>query len=302
MKPTHTIDPELLDNAADFTEPFYRRFHLRHAPQPLQLNDKIAKNYLFPTFYGDVTCAIGVFLCDWEKAARLMPHPKLKPISMLHGRSLVIFSCYEYKKVLGVAPYNEIAMTIPVLHNPAISVPVLPMLAAGLFPNFGYYCFSMPVTSLENQIRGVKIWGLPKVVHEIEISDEGDQCVVVDHEESGEPYFELRVPREGKPMKFDVSSNLYTRLGNELKQSETNFASTFNVTKHMGVLFNDSLQPDEEVLRIGDTPSGRVLRDLDIRPHPFQFRYARGMTACFDLSNDNFRSPVLFAGDGEETK
>jgi hypothetical protein len=28
-----------------------------------------------------------------------------------------------------------------------------------------------------------------------------------------EPYFELRVPMEGTPTDFDVSSNLYSRLG-----------------------------------------------------------------------------------------
>ncbi len=294
MKPTLDIDEGLLDNAAEFKNSFYSRFALRPAPQPLQLNEQVSKNYLFPTLYGDVTCAMAVFLCSYEKAARMMLHPGIEPVKMTRGRSIVAFSCYEYKKVLGVAPYNEIAATIPVMIDPGINVPVLPMIAP-VFKNFGYYVFSMPVTSLENQIRGVKIWGLPKVVQEIDISEEDADCVTSAREETGDPYFKLRVPMNGQPVPFDVSSNLYTRLGDKLLQSETNFKATFNVNKHMGLLFKIGVVPDRPYLELGDTPSGRVLQELEIEPHPFQLRFAKNMSSCFDLPNPDFESPLTFA-------
>jgi acetoacetate decarboxylase len=293
MKPTNTIPEEMFENDFAFDNNFFNRYQQRHAPSPLQLNDKISKNYLFPTFYGDVTCAIGIFLCSYDKAQAMLPHPAIKPVRMTRGRSLVIFSCYEYKNVMKVAPYNEIAMTIPIMVDPAINIPVLPMLL-GNMKKFGYYVFSMPVTSLENQIRGVKIWGLPKVVQEIDIHDDGDDCVTVGKEETGETYIELRVPKNGSSADFDVSSNLYTRLGDDLLQSETNFKATFNVNKYMGQLFKKNNQPDRPYLTLGDTPSGKVLQNLEIEPHPFQFRYATGMSACFDLANPDFKSPIKF--------
>ncbi|MDQ1256647.1 MAG: hypothetical protein QG656_1245, partial [Candidatus Hydrogenedentes bacterium] len=212
MKPTFDIDETLLDNASVFDNAFFKRFALRHAPAPLQLNERVAKDYLFPTFYGDVTCAIAIFLCSYEKAASMMLDPRIKPVRVTRGRAPVVFSCYEYKRVLGVAPYNEIAMTIPVMLDPAVNVPILP-LVTNLFRCFGYYVFSMPVTSLENQIRGHKIWGLPKVVQEIDIVEDGGDCVTTAKEASGETYFDLRVPMEGAPTDFDVSSYLYSRLG-----------------------------------------------------------------------------------------
>src|SRR6185437_11613763 len=171
MKPTLEIPDGLLDNSASFRVPFFQRFRLRHAPRPLQLTDTITKDYLFPTLYADVTCAVGIFLCDYDRARALLPHPKLRPVRMTLGRSLVVFSCYEYRTVLGVPPYNEIAMTIPVLLDPKVDVPVLPMVL-NVFEAFGYYVFSMPVTSLENRIRGNEIWGLPKVTQEIEQYEE----------------------------------------------------------------------------------------------------------------------------------
>jgi len=283
MKPTLDFNETMLDNAGMFKDPFFKRFKLRHAPEPLQLNDDVSKDYLFPTFYGDVTCAIAIFLCDYRRAKAIMPHPKVKPVRMTLNRAIVAFSCYEYRNVMNVAPYNEIAMTIPVMVDPLVNVPVLPMVL-DVFKEFGYYVFSMPVTSLENQIRGNKI----------DIFEEGGDCVTVAKEESGEPYLTIRVPMDGEPEEFDVTSNLYTRLGDRFLQSETNFKATFNVTKHMELLFKKGAKPERTFLEIGDTPSARALRDLRIEEHPFQLRFAKGMNSCFDLPNPKYRSPIKF--------
>ncbi len=293
MKPTFDIDETLLDNAAEFDNPFFKRFALRHAAAPLQLNDRVAKDYLFPTLYGEVTCAIAIFLCSYEKAAAMMLDPRIKPVRVTRGRAPIAFSCYEYKRVLGVAPYNEIAMTLPIMVDPSINVPILP-LVTNAFPNFGYYVFSMPVTSLENQIRGLKIWGLPKVVQEIDLFEEDGDCVTTAREATGEPYFELRVPMDGTPTEFDVSSNLYSRLGNALLQSRTSFQGRFNVTKHMGLLFKKDVKPERTYLKLGDCPSGRVLKELEIEEHPFQLRFAKGLSSCFDLPNPQFTSTIRF--------
>ena len=295
MKPLMEFDNKFLPNEEKFQADFFKRFTLRHAPEPLKLSDKITKNYRFPTFYGDVTCAIGIFLCSYEKAEKMMLHPRIKPVRMTRGRSLVAFSCYEYKNVMNVPPYNEIAMTIPIMVDPGFNPPVLPMVLP-IFKRFGYYVFSMPVTSLENQIRGVKIWGLPKVVQEINIREDGPDCVTVAHEASGEPYLEVRVPMEGAPTKFDVSSYLYTRRGNDFFQSQTCFQATFNVNKYMGMLFKQGAKPDRPCLKIHDTPSGRVLKNLEIEEHPFQFRFARHMNSCFDIPNPDFKSDTIKFG------
>jgi hypothetical protein len=293
MKPTMTFDETVLDNQDVFTDPFYDRYPLRHAPAPITLTDNISKNYLFPTYYGDVTCAIAIFMCPYEKAQALLPHPKMKPVPMTRGRAAVAFSCYIYRQVLGVPPYNEIAMTIPVLIDPGVKVPLLP-LVTNFFPNFGYYVFSMPVTSEENRLRGVNIWGLPKVTQEIDIHEEDGDCVTVAKEADATPYFTLRVPTTGTPTDFDVTSNLYSRLGNDLKQSPTAFKATFNVNKNMGQLFKKNQQPDRTYLELGDTPSGQVLKDLQLEPAPFQTRYAARMQSCFDLPNEKYEAPFGF--------
>ncbi|MCS1350849.1 acetoacetate decarboxylase family protein [Mechercharimyces sp. CAU 1602] len=286
MKPLLHYDESMLDNREKFDDDFFKRFELRHGEQPLQLDDHISKNYLFPTFYSDVTCAIGIFFCSYEKAERMMIDPRMKPIRMPKGRSLVIFSCYEYKNVLGIPPYNEIAMTIPVMVDAGWNPPVLPMVLEKLFPSFGYYVFSMPVTSLENRIRGHKIWGLPKEVQEITITNTANQCVTEAKEEDGTPYFQLSIPTEGKLTSFDVSSHLYSKLEGELLKSETHFKGNFHVQKNMKSLWQTGGKVENPILKIGDSPSGKVLQELEIEEVPFQTRYTKSMNSCFDLAKE----------------
>ena len=276
---------DLMDNEELFSDEFFKRFELRHRPSPLQLSDSISKDYQFPTFYGDASCAIAIFHCDYEAAKSMMPHPSMEPVKMTKGRSLVIFSCYEYRNVMNVAPYNEIAMTIPVVVNGGMNVPVLTMLLGDKLKNFGYHVFHMPVTSLENRIRGRKIWGLPKTLENIHIETQGSSSVIKASVGDQPPYFQLTVPTDGSAQSFDVSSNLYSVLDGHRLKSETNFKGNFKLNKNMGALLKrDALATEgESSLVLGEGEEADRLRKLKIEATPFQTRYTPSMNACFDL-------------------
>ena len=281
MKPNTRIDEGLVDNVSTFTDPFFQRFQVRPAPTPLELQDGLSKTYSFPTFYADVTCAIAIFLCDSGRAEAILPHPSMKPVKMPGGRSVVLLSCYEYKNVMGIRPYNEIAMTIPIMVGAGYSPPLLPLVMD--FKKKGYYVFSMPVTSLENQIRGTRIWGLPKIVEEIEMSTDGSNCTTVARDESGETYFELSIPKDGSIKHFDETGFLYSMLDGELQKSQTNFKGDFAVNTNASLLWKKGQQAESPALKLGSSPRADVLRSLEIEEVAFQFRYAESMNSCFDL-------------------
>ena len=289
MDITQDIPASILDNKAEFTGPFYERYKLAHAPTPVELLPGVSKNYQFPTFYGDVTCAQAIFLCSYTKADRLVKaalNDKVQPVKMPKGRAILAFSCYEYKKVLGVRPYNEIAVAIPIMVNAGWNPPVLPMVLP--FKKFGYYIASMPVTSYENTLRGHKIWGLPKVTQRINIEKTGGDSVTTAFEENGDRYFRLNVPTEGgSPTAFDVNSYLYSKLDGRFIRSRTSFKATFNVIKHMDLLFKKGKKPERTYLEIGSGPSGKFLSALEPEEHPFQLRYAEGMSSCFDRAESD---------------
>ncbi len=286
MEPTLNINEKLLKNSDLFKNEFYSRFTLK--PHTLHLNSEISKNYLFPTFYGNVTQSVAIFLCSYNKAKELMPHKNLLPVKMGGGRTLIIFSCYEYKNVHQVDCYNEIAMTIPVMANPVINIPILPMVMSSLFKKFGFYVFSMPVTSLENRIRGHKLWGLPKEVQDISFRNENGFHICTAKEETGEKYFELKVPVSGNATKFDEKGYLYSKLNGEMIRAQTCFTGKYNLNKYMSRLFS-SKKSNNIHLELGDTPSGRIIKNLELDNHPFQFRYAENVSSCFDLPDKQSR-------------
>ena len=285
MEPNLLFDETLIDNQDKFGDAFFQQFELRHRVPPLQLTDDINKNYLFPTFYADASCAIAIFHCDYQAARAMMPDASMEPVKMSHGRSLVIFSCYEYRNVMNVAPYNEIAMTIPVMTDGGMNIPVLSMLLGDKLKKFGYYVFGMPVTSLENRIRGRKIWGLPKEVERIDITKNGQYSNIKAALDGEVPYLELNIPMTGSPQAFDVKSNLYSVLENERLTSAAQFKGTFNLTKNMGSLFSKSPSGDSASIKLGTGAKADMLRVLKIEGQAFQFRYSNSINACFDLAH-----------------
>jgi 2-dehydropantoate 2-reductase len=288
MKATWDVPEEMLDNKNLFSNDFFQRFTLRKAPQPLRMNESVVKDYLFPTFYGDVNCAVAVFMCSYEKAAALIAEqlsPRIVPVKMTRGRGLVVFSCYEYKNVMGVRPYNEIAIAIPVMVDPRCNVPILPMITDS-FSRFGYYIAGMPVTSKENTIRGRRIWGLPKVTQDIDIYRKDGSCIINAMDNNGDVYLSLSIPMDGTPTKFDVSSFLYSQQGGRLLQNRTDFQATFNVKKNMQLLFKKGVKPESPCIELGSTSFAPLLKGLEIEESPFQTRYAEHMSACFDLPNN----------------
>jgi len=282
MQPDHTITPELVNNRGRFNSPFFDRFTLRPAPQPLQLTDSIAKDFLFPTLYNNVSCAIGIFMCSYDRAKAMLPHPSMRPVRMPGGRAVVIFSCYEYNEVLGMKPYNEIAMTIPILIGRGIDIPLLPLISKA-FKNFGYHVFSMPVTSLENQLRGTRIWGIPKVVERIDVVVNDSHSTTTAFDDAGREYFRLSVPTKGTRQHFDETGHLYSILNGNLLKAQTNFKGDFAVNKQLNLLWNKGKKARTPLLTLGDSPRAEMLKALELEQCAFQTRYCPAMQACFDL-------------------
>lgn len=286
MKSTKTIEPTLLDNADRFQHSFFSEFTLREGPRAIRLPGDIEKTYKFPTFYGDVTCSVAIFMCDYEKARALLPDPSMAPIRTTRGRAALTISNYIYRNVGGIPGYNEVAMTIPVMLDGVKGAPLLPLITAN--PAKGYYVFAMPVTSLENKIRGDEFWGLPKTVQDIDIDVRDGRCHTTSTDDDGRLFFELSVPTTGKQKHMREVGTVCSMLEGKLARSYTTFEGDFHLNTRLGGLFsrvptvNQGPAPAGG-LRLGDSPHADVLRKLDVEATPFQTRFAQSMNACFDL-------------------
>jgi len=286
MKPTMNVPADLLDNGDRFQSPFFQGFRLRHAERPIDLGQGIRKNYAFPTFYDQVSCAVTAFPCDYGQAARLVAerlHPAVKPVSLTRGRALIAFACYEYSQVMGLPPYNEVAVTIPIMVNARLRPPILPIVPGG-FKKFGFYVAAMPVTSHENTLRGQRIWGLPKETLEVAIRREGAGSETAVRAPDGALWFRVRGRTDGKPRRFDVRAQIYGKLDGRVIAAESCFAGAFNVVQDIGALVGFRRpRPARPWLELGSAPGAAFLHELGIEPQPVICRFCDSMSSVFDL-------------------
>jgi hypothetical protein len=278
MDANQLIEESIEDNISLFTNSFFQR----HIPElktiPVQLNNEVTKQYQFPALYGNVSCSMGIFFCNYHKAKKALAHQDLYPLKMLKNRSIIIFSTYEYRNVLGIKGYNEIGMTIPVFHKKS-GPPVLPLLKKGM-KDFGYNVISMPVTSLENQLRGLRIWGLPKVVERIDINIEDGINVTKAYDENNENYFTLKIPTSGERTELDEQNTLYSVNDGQSKITNSFIQGNFKINKFSKrILFSDDSDSDE-FIKIGTGKRAEFLKNLQINPNPLQLRFTQDLSSC----------------------
>lgn len=262
----HSTEPNI-EQGDSFNAPFFQKFP--SAPLDLELAPGVIKTYQFPTFYDQETLSAGLFLCDYDEAAKLLPS-SLRPLSFGMGRAALMVSSFRYGKVRGIRPYNEVAIAILVQKPSQGDGGTLTFLREG-GKNVTSYVVSMPVTSFENQIRGQKIWGLPKVVQEIDLRQIGNEFVTTVYDEPGQPYLEFRVPMTGKSETLDQSVKLYSELSGKGLESRSFAQGLGFTTMNAAVLFGAAGSTTGYApLSLSASPAAAMLRRLKISPVPLK--------------------------------
>ncbi len=281
MLPLLEIPKSLISNQHLFTDAFFKSYPLRPSPQDLTLPDGRCRNYQFPTYFDKVQFSAGVFLCDYEQAVKHMPNSDTKPVSALGKRAMVVVASYQYRNIHQMKGYNEVLVMIPVIHK-GVSVPLLPPLIPN-YPGAGYYIIALPMTSLENMLRGQQLWGLPKTLHEVAIDAPESSCVTQIKSE-GELDFILRIPMHGKTKKTNQKSRVFSIKDNNKIQFKTHFKGVSQNTTNWNVLIRPKkVAKDLRYLELGDSPLAETLKTLKINPVPFQTRYCNDLKSCLFL-------------------
>lgn len=286
MKINKNISRWPVENNEAFNDVFFKRFTPKK--QPVKLSETVFKLYSFPTFYTDARFGAIAFFCSYQKALELMPHPKIKPVRLGSGKTLIVFSCYQYQTVKDIVPYNEVGFLIPVLANCSFRLPVLPLIMGRFIKRFGYHVLCMPVTSLESKIRGDEIWGLPKQVNEIHFSIKDNHFICRVEEEDGDEIVRVAIPMEGNFVHLNETVFLFTRKNKEILKSQAWFEGDFAVNIFTGQLFRHTA-PARKYIEIGNSKTGRLLNALEIEEHPFQTRFSSDLNSAFDLPLDGYR-------------
>ncbi|MET1253943.1 acetoacetate decarboxylase family protein [Aliikangiella maris] len=245
-------------------------------PHPFMLGKQGEHEFLFPTYFYKSRLMSAGFLCDFDVAKKMLP-PGLRPLKVLPGKAVVGFTCYQHVQIAEMEPYNEAVISIPSVRQNGTKIPFLPLLMEEKFRSFGHYVYHMPVNSQLNQARGEYIWGLPKVVAEVNFLSENGMsiCEVKQHEQL---VFRLRVPMQGKATKFDRAMQVFSVLDEKLLSTESRVNALMQINK-------SPFKPDFAQVELGDHMVAQRIAELGELTRCMESRYTDDLRSILSLPN-----------------
>jgi hypothetical protein len=116
------------------------------------------------------TIAGAVFPADRDAILNLLPSG-LEPVGTRADRAALTVLVVRYDRVGAetILPYDEVGVLLPAVEAGARTVPYLSVLRR---PVSGYV-YTLPVTTEPARAFGVDSWGYPKLVADIDVTDEG---------------------------------------------------------------------------------------------------------------------------------
>lgn len=122
----------------------------------------------------DLSAITAYFPAPAAKVRELLPSDKLKPVLLTPGTALICLTAFEYREIADVEPYNEIGINVLVRYQPAMNIPLLPVLFPQWFGRSQFYVRHLPVTHEYARDGGIEEWGYPKFLADITFEDLGE--------------------------------------------------------------------------------------------------------------------------------
>lgn len=205
-----------------------------------------------PQRYYDWSFVMTHFPAPTRRVRELLPDDRLVPVEMVPGLAVITLAAFEYRKMATLRPYNEFAIMVPVRYEPERNVPFLPLLCPDRY-EVGFWVHHLPVTTEEARAVGVGVWGLPKVLAQIEFRDVGwvREC---DLWEDGEHVITLSAP-VGETRHEEREFYAFSVLGGELLKSLVDTKGQYHAWN----------VPGRASFRLGTHPIADELRELQVQ-------------------------------------
>ncbi|WP_136687744.1 acetoacetate decarboxylase family protein [Halorhabdus amylolytica] len=203
------------------------------------------------------TIAGAVFPVDRVDVAALLP-AGLDPVGTRADRAAMTVLTVRYDRVGDetIQPYDEVGVLFPAIEAGTRTVPYLSLLRR---PASGYV-HTLPVTTEPARAFGVDIWGYPKLVADIDVTEGRTQSAIVITGEGTLLSVSIRRP---PTVPARLSGYNFTIRDDELLRAPTTLRG------RVGAWFGG----ERGSLSFGEHPIGRELAEIDIDERPL-FRLA----------------------------
>lgn len=197
------------------------------------------------------------FLCDYEKASRLLPGNELHAVRYFNGKAIFMVTVINYLNS-NIGTYIEYSIALACTRGERPAPRILPAVLMKFF-NTGQYILELPV-STEVSVKGGKgIWGMPKHKANLDFKI-GQGMVSAQYELDNRFAFRIEIEKPlscNFPLKLSTIN--YSHFRNML------MASTIYFNTRAGLKFGKEARGS---LFIGDHPRTAYMRELEIESKP----------------------------------
>ncbi len=214
-------------------------------------------------YFGNVF--MGAFPISTKKAKEVINTNRLKPIEIKPGKSIVALTIFNNHDT-PVDPYKEIVVSIPVLCDARVSIPLLPFLIKSLFRNSGFYVLTVASDTSLSREEGNIIFGYPHYEGNINvefIQNESNFYAKLD--EAGKNILSIRVNKIKREKIEQVDYQTYFTKNNNLYRIEMNTVA----------IVGRSFKKSDGILELGSHVISQTLKNLEIDPKPVEISYYR---------------------------
>ena len=131
-----------------------------------------------PVEVRDATAAVAYYLVSSSAVQRLLDPAGLRAASVFPGRTLMTIGAMDYKDG-DLGTYHEIGVTFFVHGRDARPLPLIGTLVGFLRGGVDAYIHRLPVDGEFTREAGCSIWGFPKFMTEIDLTNDGDTQTAV---------------------------------------------------------------------------------------------------------------------------
>lgn len=146
--------------------------------QPRASYDIQGREVRLPVDVRDSTAAVAYYFVSAAAAQKLIDGSGLRVAQIIPGRTICTLGTINYKEG-DLGTYHEIALSFFVHEPDSRPLPLVGTLWAMLRGRLSVYIQALPVDGDFSRECGQKIWGLPKILATIDITDDGERETAV---------------------------------------------------------------------------------------------------------------------------
>lgn len=215
-----------------------------------------------PVFYYDNTSITAAFTASTKAVKALLPDPDMHPIEVFPGRTVVTFSCFEYRDT-DIDPYNELGIGFLISHGKK-RLPGLPLLKGLINKHFEAFVWQLPVTTEIARWGGVELYGFPKFVADIDFT-RNKKTTRIKLAVDGSHILTL----EGKNLSTRPQKNPMRYGAYSTKDGHSLCANVYTNP----LQYAQTLMPNAATLELGTHPIADTLRTLKLSKRPLMYQY-----------------------------